>query len=172
MVLIFLADCRKWQDAYEYAGAQARRPGLGDILLACEDALIAAQNSVIAAESLGLGSCYIGDILENKERTAKLLNLDEYTLPIAMLIYGYPTEQQKARPKPKRFCSKRIVQKNRYAPMPEAALREMFDEVKNGPDYDFDDYIKAFCARKYTSDFSLEMNRSAAEYLKAFMKGS
>jgi len=170
LVLIFLADCRKWQDAYAYAGARAREPGLGDILLACEDALIAAQNSVMAAESLGLGSCYIGDILENKEKTAKLLNLDEYTLPIAMLIYGYPTEQQKQRQKPKRFGKRYIVQKNRYTPMSEESIRSMFDEANQGPGYDFKTYVQAFCARKYMSDFSLEMNRSAAEYLKPFAK--
>ena len=36
-------------------------------MLAMADACIAAQNSVVAAESLGVGSCYIGDILENVE---------------------------------------------------------------------------------------------------------
>jgi hypothetical protein len=32
-----------------------------------EAALIAARNSVVAAVSLGAGSCHIGDILESKE---------------------------------------------------------------------------------------------------------
>jgi len=34
--------------------------------------------------------------------------------------------------------------------------------------FDFDEYMKAFCARKYESDFMREMNRSAAAYLEAF----
>ena len=45
-------------------------PGPGDLMLACCDALIAAQNAVIAAESLGIGSCYIGDILEQAQTHA------------------------------------------------------------------------------------------------------
>ena len=39
-----------------------RRPDEGDLFLACCDALIAAQNAVIAAELFGIGLCYIGDI--------------------------------------------------------------------------------------------------------------
>ena len=64
LVLVFCADCLKWQKAYEFAGCDPRKPGAGDMLLAVTDAAIAAQNAVTAAESLGIGSCYIGDILE------------------------------------------------------------------------------------------------------------
>lgn len=167
LVLIFLADCRRWLDCYMYAGADYREPGLGDILLACEDALIAAQNSVIAAEALGIGSCYIGDILEHKEQLVDLLGLDPYVLPITLLVYGYPTEQQRERPKPKRFARKYIVQKDRYRRLTEVELREMFREQR-GDDFVFDQQITAFCDRKYMSDFAKEMTRSVGEYLKSF----
>lgn len=77
MVLIFCADCQKWLDAYEACGCAPRRPGPGDLLLAMADACIAAQNAVTAAQSLGIGSCYIGDILENCEQHRALLGLPE-----------------------------------------------------------------------------------------------
>ena len=67
MVLIFCADCKKWYDAFLDAGCEPRSPGVGDLLLAVSDANIAAQNAVTAAQSLGSGSCYIGDIMENCE---------------------------------------------------------------------------------------------------------
>ena len=67
MVLVFCADCKKWYDAYIEAGANPRKPGTGDLMLAVSDTVIAAQNAVVAAESLGIGSCYIGDIMENCE---------------------------------------------------------------------------------------------------------
>ena len=41
--------------------------------------MIAAQNAVVAAEALGLGSCYIGDIVEHAEEVAALLDLPPYT---------------------------------------------------------------------------------------------
>ena len=67
LVLIFCADCLKWYKAFSEAGCSPRLPEEGDLLLAVCDALIAAQNAVVAAESLGIGSCYIGDILEQVE---------------------------------------------------------------------------------------------------------
>ncbi len=168
MVLIFLADCRRWLDCYRLAGAEYRNPGVGDLILACEDALIAAQNAVIAAESLGMGSCYIGDILENKEKVEELLALDRYVFPVTMVVFGYPTEQQKARRKPRRFDKKYIVRENRYAPLDEDTLRAMHKEQSGDRDYDFDAFMRAFCTRKYMSEFAVEMTRSVAEYLKSF----
>ena len=64
---------------------------------------------MVAAESLGVGSCYIGDILENVEEHRCLLDLPDYVMPAAMVVYGYPTEQQKPRKKPQRFSSAYIV---------------------------------------------------------------
>ena len=102
MVLIFCADCQKWLDAYQTGGCQPRHPGPGDLLLAFSDANIAAQNAVTAAWSLGIGSCYIGDILERYETHRALLRLPEYVVPAAMLVLGWPTDQQKERQKPRR----------------------------------------------------------------------
>lgn len=166
MVLIFLADCRRWLDCYELAGAESRNPGMGDLVLACEDALIAAQNTVVAAESLGIGSCYIGDILENYETHRDMLKLDKYVFPVTMVVYGYPTEQQRKRNKPLRFDKKYIVQRDSYSRLSESDIRAMYARVK--PNEDFDTYIKAFCMRKYMSEFAYEMNRSVNRYLENF----
>jgi FMN reductase (NADPH)/FMN reductase [NAD(P)H] len=75
-VLLFLADYQRWVDYFTTCDVDSyrkdkkllnRTPEEGDLLLACCDALIAAQTAVIAAESVGIGSCYIGDIMEIKE---------------------------------------------------------------------------------------------------------
>ena len=114
LVLVFCADCLKWYDAFRAAGCEPRLPGPGDLLLAVDDALIAAQNAVAAAESFGIGSCYIGDIMENIETQRELLGLPEYVFPAALLVFGYPTEQQKERQKPQRADMRYIVHENRY----------------------------------------------------------
>ena len=115
LVLIFLADYQRWYDAFELENCNPRTPGEGDILLAYTDAIIAAQNTVVAAESLGIGSCYIGDIIENCETIRGLLDLPDYVLPAAMLIYGYPVEVQKNRKKPVRFDEQYIVYENKIS---------------------------------------------------------
>ncbi|MBR3241829.1 MAG: nitroreductase family protein [Parasporobacterium sp.] len=166
LVLLFCADCLKWYDAFRYAGCEPRLPGEGDLLLAVDDALIAAQNAVTAAWSYGIGSCYVGDIMENMEIHRELLNLPEYVFPAALLVFGYPTEQQKKRSKPERVDMQYIVRENQYQRVNETELRQMFAE-KAGED-GFDEWMKAFCKRKYNSDFSREMTRSVRKYLQQY----
>lgn len=166
MVLIFCADCKKWYDAFKYSGCEPRDPDTGDLLLAVSDANIAAENAVIAAESFGIGSCYIGDIMENCEEQRALLNLPKYVFPAAMLVFGYPTEQQINRNKPRRADMKHIVHENAYREMDKDELKELFSIRTDIRAYE--DYMKAFCERKYNSDFSKEMSRSVNEYLKQF----
>ena len=166
MVLIFCADCKKWYDAYLATDCNPRKPGVGDLLLAVCDTVIAAQNAVTAAESLGIGSCYIGDIMENCEEQRALLQLPEYVMPVGMVIFGYPTEQQMRRPKPERVDMQYIVHENGYKPLDDGQLEAMW--TPRGSLRPYDEYMRAFCNRKYNSDFSKEMTRSVAEYLKQF----
>ena len=166
MVLVFCADCRKWYDAYEAVGCNPRAPGVGDLLLAVDDALIAAQNAVTAAESLGLGSCYIGDIMEGYETHKQLLQLPKYVLPAAMLVFGYPTEQQKTRPKPLRCDLDQIVFENAYPTRQPEDFPVLFRHEPGAANYE--SWLKAFCERKYNSAFSKEMTRSVGAYLKEF----
>lgn len=165
MVLIFCADFHKWYQAFTLAGCSPRRPGPGDFLLAVEDAAIAAQNAVTAAESLGIGSCYIGDIMENYELHRELLHLPEFVFPALMLVFGYPTPQQQEREKPKRAALDFIVHENAY---PDFSPEEICQNIADLKGSDFDQWMQRFCQRKYQSDFSLEMSRSVAAALKEF----
>ena len=171
LVLIFLADYQRWYDSFTYEDCIPRAPGKGDILLACADAIIAAQNSVVAAESLGIGSCYIGDIIENCETVREMLELPDYVLPAAMVVYGYPAFAQKNRKKPMRFEKKYIVNENKYNRLTKDEHLKMHctrNEKSGLVNKDINQQLKAFCQSKYMSDFAIEMNRSAAEYMKEF----
>jgi len=166
LVLVFCADCLKWYDAFLSAGCDPRKPGEGDLLLAIDDALIAAQNAVVAAQSCGIGSCYIGDIMENAEIHQRTLGLPKYVFPAAMLVFGYPTGQQLQRKKPTRAEMKYIVRENTYHRMDAEELRQCL--MKNCTPETYDSWIKAFCERKYNSDFSVEMTRSVRKFLAQY----
>jgi len=168
MVLIFCADMQKWFDAFVEGGANPRKPAEGDFALSITDAVIAAQNAVVAAESLGIGSCYIGDIMEQCEFHRELLQLPEYVFPAAMLVFGYPTKQQKERQKPKRCRLEDIVQENRYHRRDGKQIRKMFEKETVEKGKTFEKWTRAFCERKYNSEFSKEMSRSVREYLKRY----
>lgn len=165
MVLVFCSDYKKWYDLYDYGECEPRQLGEGDFLLSVSDAVIAAQNTVVAAESLGIGSCYIGDILENYEKVKELLNLPKQVVPVTMVVFGYPTEKQMNRKKPKRPNVETIVFKDKYK---EYKGEELIKIVEHSTNDNFDTWIKKFCKRKYNSDFSHEMNRSAKKYVEEF----
>ena len=125
MVLVFCADCQKWYDAFLSSGCNPRHPGVGDLMLAVTDTAIAAQNAVTASWSLGIGSCYIGDIMENCEAHRKLLNLPPWVFPAVMVVFGYPTDQQIRRKKPERTEMCHIVHENTYRHMDQEELEKM-----------------------------------------------
>ena len=166
LVLIFCADCKKWYDAFQDAACQPRKPAVGDLFLAMDDALIAAQNAVVAAQSMGIGSCYIGDVMENCEAQRALLNLPPYVFPAAMLVFGYPTKQQQTRVKPQRIPMEYLVHENGYQELDSEQLKAMFANKPINTSYE--QWMQAFCKRKYNSEFSKEMSRSVAQYLKDF----
>ena len=163
MVLIFCADCKKWYDAYLAGGCEPRKPDVGDFMIAFSDANIAAQNAVVAAHSLGLGSCYIGDIMERYEDHVRILSLPEYVFPAAMLVFGYPTEQQLNREKSGRVNMKYLVCENSYR---EPNMKEALSDRAA----DYNDWILKFCDRKYNSEFAREMSRSVNAFLDRMRK--
>lgn len=157
LVLVFCADLRRLMLKYEQAGCEnIPSPELSDLILATNDTVIAAHASCVAAESFGIGSCYIGDIIEQWETHQKIMNIPNYVAPVSMLVFGYPTEQQKNRVQPSRFPKEMIVFENQYQDLSEEKLQEYMD----------DDKAVRFCERKYKSDFSREMVRSMNEIYK------
>lgn len=179
MVVIYVADHQKWFDYYamnDVKGFCEKRDDLSfeapqesDLMLACEDAMCAAQNMVIAAESLDIGSCYIGDILENYEYIKELLNLPEWAFPIGMLVFGYRDLEDKRR-HVKRFDQEYVVFENGYKKLSNDELKEMFTEVddKFNPknNVQAENYAQQFYIRKTGAEFSKEMARSVRVALK------
>lgn len=184
MVWLFLADYQRWYDYFLACGVELscaeknlsmRKPEEGDLFLACCDALIAAQNAVVAAESFGIGSCYIGDIMEQYETHKKLFNLPKYVFPICMLCFGYPTQQQSDRPQSPRFDEQFIVFENQYKRLTKPGLDEMFRERQKLM-FGEREYVEGSVNvgqlmywRKFSADFSVEMSRSVRAILKEWM---
>ena len=63
-----------------------------------QDTIIAAQNICTAADALGLGSVYIGTVMECFPELKEMFDLPDGVFPVVLLSLGYPKE----RPKPKR----------------------------------------------------------------------
>ena len=173
LVLLFVADYQKWTDLFavsdvdKVAGVEPRSaPGAGDLLLACCDALIAAQNAVMAAESLGLGSCYIGDVMEQAETHAELLGLPPHTFPVTMLCFGRPAKRRRPTP----HFTKDVVHVDSYHRMTRDELNARQGELQEtlGPrrlPAGCDNYGQYVYGRKFAAGYNHELNRSVDWWL-------
>jgi FMN reductase (NADPH)/FMN reductase [NAD(P)H] len=185
MVWLFLADYQRWLDYFRCSAVdrlcrqrsiEPRQPAAGDLLLACCDALIAAQTAVVAAEALGIGSCYIGDILENYEEHRALFNLPDYAVPIALVCFGYPTEEQQAREQSPRFDQRFVFFENGYQRLSDTDFAEMYREraarwLQRGTKADdIENFGQLMYLRKFAAAYSHEMNRSAHVMVQSWLK--
>jgi FMN reductase (NADPH) len=96
-----------------------------NFLVAALDAVIAAQNAALAAESLGLGICYIGSIRNNPREVIELLGLPRLVFPVVGMTVGYPEKPPSLRP---RLPLEAILHRERYNPDQDRALHE-YDRV-------------------------------------------
>jgi FMN reductase (NADPH)/FMN reductase [NAD(P)H] len=179
LVLLFLADYQRWMDYFTLCGTQQRcrelgltyrTPQEGDLLLACCDALVAAQNAVLAAESLGIGSCYIGDILEQAETHRQLFNLPPHALPITLLVFGHHLKAHDSDSPIPRFEREFIVQTDSYRRLEPQEYERMFQPMQPADPSSFQHGALNLGQEKYfhkfIADFSLELNRSVKEMIK------
>lgn len=79
------------------------------------DAALAAQNAVVAAESLGLGTVYVGAVRNNPVELSELLGLPEQSFPVVGLAIGHPHPEDAAGVKP-RLPQDVVRHRERYAP--------------------------------------------------------
>ena len=69
------------------------------LLFGIQDASLVAENMVIAAESLGLGSCFLGAAPYMAESLIKQYKLPQRVFPVVLLAMGYPAEDPPPRPR-------------------------------------------------------------------------
>ncbi len=69
------------------------------------DVSICAQSICVAAESLGLGSVYIGTIIESADKVRDTLKLPDKVFPVILLCLGYP----RSRPLPQKKLGYDII---------------------------------------------------------------
>ncbi|WP_026690116.1 oxygen-insensitive NADPH nitroreductase [Alteribacter aurantiacus] len=98
---VFCADLHRHKVAghMEDTDVTASIESTEKFLVAAVDAALAAQNASIAAESMGLGICYIGGLRNNIEEVGRLLNLPDYVIPVFGLAVGEPADRSSVKPR-------------------------------------------------------------------------
>lgn len=102
LFLVWLADFSRAQRIADQQGIELEVPALLDSLLVSSlDAALAAQNAVVAAEALGLGTVYIGALRNNLQAVIDVLQLPPRVFPVFGLCVGYADPERPAAIKPR-----------------------------------------------------------------------
>ena len=99
LFLAWCADLARLDRVCELRGYTQVAEYTENFLIAAVDAVIAAQNAALAAESLGLGICYIGSIRNNPREVIRLLGLPRHVFPVTGMTVGFPSKPASLRPR-------------------------------------------------------------------------
>ena len=141
--LIFCIDfyrLKKWATLSnaKFLGENA----LSHFLIAYADLMCAAQSVVICAESLGLGSVYVGSIQASIDEIRKEFLMPKLVLPMMLLCVGYPESIPDTIPKLHRDI---VTHNEKYHIIPDEEINKAY-EAKYG---DFDDDLDKYFMKAY-----------------------
>ena len=123
--LVFCADLSRPMSYCTAHGGTAVEGLTEHFIIATVDAALYAQNVAVAAESAGLGICYIGAIRNDASRSAELLDLPPQVYPVFGMCIGWPDQDPDVKP---RLPLSVILKENSYSIDGEAEAIAAYDE--------------------------------------------
>jgi nitroreductase len=111
---IVCLDTHRLRRLVEYRGGTYGMGPFVSLLFGITDAILVAQNMVVAAEALGYAACYIGGVQNNADKIAAELKLPAGVLPVVGLVLGVPAPGEAEKPKRPRLPRQAVFMENAY----------------------------------------------------------
>lgn len=124
--LAWCADRSRLDRICDYRGYTQAIEHVEPFLVAAVDVAILMQTATLAAESLGLGACYIGAIRNNPAEVIELLQLPRLTFPVVGMTLGWPGAAPAQKP---RLATSAILHWETYDDSGEEAALLEYDRV-------------------------------------------
>lgn len=166
--MIFCIDffrIKKWASMFDtdFKGENA----LSHFLIAYADLMCSAQNVVILAEDYGLGSVYIGTILDAIDKVRKYFTIPKHVLPMMVLSIGYPKSVPKNVPKLKRDV---IAHREKYRELSDDEIKKAFEDKYGSFDDNLERYFQRIYVEAVEADKQGKPEWADPEWIKKEMK--
>lgn len=122
---------------------------LFSLIMGIQDASLMAENMVIAAESLGLGTCFLGNTPLRAEEIIKEYRLPERVFPLTQIAMGHPAENPPPRP---RYPMEFVLFENKYPKFRPKDIKKAMEKMDHG-------YLAQNYYRRLNYVVPLEKNR-------------
>lgn len=124
--LVFCADLSRPMRMCRNNGGKPEEGLTEQFVIATVDAALCAQNVVVAAESCGLGICYIGALRNDPARVSEVLDLPKDVYPVFGMCIGWPDQDPEVKP---RLPKSVMLKENSYCIQGEDAAINAYDEL-------------------------------------------
>lgn len=130
-------------------GWTTRANNLSMLIFGIQDAALMAENMVMAAESLGMGSCFLGNAFYRVKQIQKRYKLPPRVFPLVELVMGYPAEEFPPRP---RYPLDFTLFEDRYPELSDETIEQAMRVMDEG-------YLAQGYYRKQKAKIKLEVER-------------
>jgi len=125
--IVICADMARQLELFRMLNVKTEFGPLGKLIPSIIDSALTAQNMVVAAEALGLGTVFIGSVWDSMKKIAEILKVPNNVLPILILCLGYFDETPPTRP---RWPLRAVLHENSYT-MPSKKLMKGYYQRAN-----------------------------------------
>jgi nitroreductase len=125
VLLTFCADFHRMRLWLKISNAPDGFDNFFSFMVAAIDAILVSQTVALAAESRGLGLCYLGSTFANADQIGEILGLPENVIPVVGYSLGYPDENPDLRD---RLPARGIFHKETYQDYSEQDIRSIYEE--------------------------------------------
>jgi len=176
--LTFCADFHRMRRWLELSHAPENFDNFISFMIAAVDAILVSQNVALAAESKGLGICFLGSTLANANQIGKILGLPTNVVPIVGFSLGYPAEKPELRD---RLPAEALIHWERYQDNSDQDISDIYKdrEIKGWERYMKSSWLKnevdkhgvenlaqLYTVVKYTRKSHQECSQKLLEYLE------
>ncbi|KOP31009.1 NADPH-dependent oxidoreductase [Exiguobacterium sp. BMC-KP] len=164
---VFCMDYHKHTLAAELAGGDVSRTieTTEALVVGAVDAGLAAQNLVVAAESLGYGTVYIGSLRNDARRVSELLHLPDHVVPLFGVAVGLPDQQPGKKP---RLPMDAVFHRNTYTD--DDTMRELLTQYEESTSSYYGERTGGQRTEGWVKQMAASMHEPKRTYLRDFLK--
>ena len=161
--LVFLADLNRLEAACRKHGKDMASGYMEQFIVATVDTALIGQNTLLAAESMGLGGLFIGAIRNDPKKICDMLSIPQHAYPVFGMCLGYPDDQPPVKP---RFPLEAVFWKETYPAQGGDAVLDAYDETTRAYYLSRDRNLKD---ETWTCQMAEFMSRVVRPHMKEFI---
>jgi nitroreductase len=178
VLMTFCADFHRMRRWLQISHAPDNFDNFMSFMVAAIDAVLVSQNVTLAAESRGLGICYLGSTLANAAAIGRILELPKHVVPVVGFSLGWPAEDPAPRD---RLPMEGLVHNETYHDYSDEQIQQIHhDRESKGwsrymeipklrkmvEDASVENLAQLYTTVKYTRESHEEFSRSLLSYLR------